>query len=605
MSTSADPTARSAWRQAGLVTVAVLLVMLVDPRGAWRAAAEAALLGFGLTAVPVAIRVHRTGAVAAWFGLSSCLLFFGISSLVDILVFLGGPAFLGVIEVSLDVIAYGCLLVAAVAQLVAGRPARRLEAWADALGLLLGGALFVLAFAGTTGIDGVGAGLPLLTAVVLLVGVPLAFAGTSRSVSASALLVGGLCIVVGFGVQLATGVPDEATVFDDVTLFAVAAIVLAGRHPSVRRMGQPSDAEDAVTTGRVVGLGATLLVSPALLLMLGIQHGGQGYVLGIGSAALTGLALWRVAGLTRERERTRTALVESEARLQLLMENAAGVVAIVDASGAVAYMSPAVQSLLGRPPAYFVGRNAVGLADPRDQPRLRAAVAAAGRVDGTATSAVDLRIGTSSGRTRWVEMRLSGRVDAAGISGWVVNLSEVTDRKLFEEELRRQAQIDPLTGILNRSAFSELLEAATLAIDPAAPPAVLFVDLDDFKAVNDTLGHAAGDDLLLTVAARLTADVRGDDVVARLGGDEFAVLLLEADDERLADVAQRLLDSLRSPMMLRGTTLTVTASVGGALGVAGDTAERLLHRADTAMYAAKRAGKDSSALLGIEATATT
>ena len=181
----------------------------------------------------------------------------------------------------------------------------------------------------------------------------------------------------------------------------------------------------------------------------------------------------------------------------------------------------------------------------------------------------------------------------------MINFREVTDRKLFEDELRRQARTDALTGLLNRAAFAERLRAATGSTD-APPPAVLYVDVDDFKAVNDTLGHAAGDELLVTVAARLTADVRGEDVVARLGGDEFAVLLTDADGERLRDVADRLLTSLRSPIALSSTTISVTASIGGALGVAGDDAERLLHRADTAMYDAKRAGKDSRALVGAD-----
>jgi diguanylate cyclase (GGDEF)-like protein len=136
-----------------------------------------------------------------------------------------------------------------------------------------------------------------------------------------------------------------------------------------------------------------------------------------------------------------------------------------------------------------------------------------------------------------------------------------------------------------------------VSIDPGAPPAVLFVDVDDFKTVNDTLGHGAGDDLLVTVAGRLTADVRADDVVARLGGDEFAVLLTFADGERLRNVADRLLASLRAPMELAGSSVTVTASIGGALGATGDTAERLLHSADTAMYSAKRSGKDSRSLV--------
>nr|WP_239520389.1 diguanylate cyclase [Blastococcus saxobsidens] len=139
------------------------------------------------------------------------------------------------------------------------------------------------------------------------------------------------------------------------------------------------------------------------------------------------------------------------------------------------------------------------------------------------------------------------------------------------------------------------LAAATADVD--SPPAVLFVDVDDFKTINDTLGHAAGDELLLAVAARLSADVRGGDVVARLGGDEFALLLTDADADRLRDVADRLLAAVRLPVEIAGRSVSVTASIGGALAGPGATAEQLLHRADTAMYSAKRGGKDSRALL--------
>jgi diguanylate cyclase (GGDEF)-like protein/PAS domain S-box-containing protein len=349
-----------------------------------------------------------------------------------------------------------------------------------------------------------------------------------------------------------------------------------------------------------LGLGAALLVSPALFVLWSLRDGGTGYLLGAGSTVLTAVALWRLARIDRERERARAALAAGEARLQVLLENAADVIAIVQADGSIAYISPAVRSLLGRPAAEYVGRDAIELADPRDQQRLRAAVTAVGEATGEAGSTfvdTDVRLQHSAGGTRWVEMRISGRVRAPGIDGWVVNLREVTDRKLFEEELRRQASSDPLTGLLNRSAFSERLAAATRDVDPATPPAVLFLDVDDFKSVNDTLGHAVGDDLLTTVAARLSADVRGEDVVARLGGDEFAVLLADADDDHLREVADRLLTALRAPMSLAGATVSITASIGGALGAPGDTAERLLHRADTAMYAAKRSGKDSRSLV--------
>ena len=369
----------------------------------------------------------------------------------------------------------------------------------------------------------------------------------------------------------------------------------AFRHPpqrTSRLWGTPG-------AGHVIGLGAALLISPVLLLVWGVRQGGIGYVLGAGATVLTGLALWRLATQNREREQTRTALVASEARLQLLLEHAADVIAIIDTSGSVAYMSTAVQSLLGRPAADYVGRDAIELADPRDQARLRAAVAAAGEAGSVAGGFVytDIRLQHSSGGTRWVEMRISGKVDAVGIEGWVINLREVTDRKLFEDELRRQATTDPLTGLLNRTAFSDRLAVATADVDLVAPPAVLFVDVDDFKSINDTLGHAAGDELLLAVAARLSADVRADDVVARLGGDEFAVLLGSADSGRLGKAADRLLAAMREPVELAGTAVTVTVSVGGALGSPGVTAERLLHSADTAMYSAKRSGKNSCALL--------
>ena len=395
----------------------------------------------------------------------------------------------------------------------------------------------------------------------------------------------------------------ESPILDPLPLLAVAALTLAARHPAVAAMGRRPASDQDAASSRVLGLGVALLVSPALLFLWTMGHGGVGYVLAAGNSLLTGMALWRLTALNRERERTRAALVASESRLQLLLENAADVIAIIDTSGSVSYMSPAVRSLLGRPPAFYLGRNAIELADPRDQARLRAAVAAAGDAGSIAGGFVDtdIRVPHSSGGTRWVEMRISGRVDAVGIDGWVVNFREVTDRKLFEDELRRQATTDPLTGVLNRTAFSERLDAATVSIDAAAPPAVLFVDIDDFKTVNDTLGHAAGDELLVTVAARLTGAVRSGDVVARLGGDEFAVLLGDAFGTRLQDAADRLLVSLRAPIELAGTTVTVTASIGGALSGPGDTAERLLHNADTAMYSAKRTGKNARSLLGVPA----
>ena len=606
MSRPADPTSRGAWQHAVLAAAVVAVILVTGLEGPWRAALEIPVFLLGLGAVRAALTQHRTTGAIVWRGLGAALVAFAASSAAETLQLSGiAPGSTGTIETALDVAAYGALVLAALGQLAAGGRLRDREAWIDTASLLLAAGLTVVAFSG--GVDGFGAGVTelrigvsLLTALVLLVCVPLAVPDHGRSVSAMALLAAGVLTILGYGARIMAGPLSELSFLDELPLFAVAALVLAGRHPSVAVLGRRADAADAVSTGRVIGLGAALLVSPALLILWGLRDGGVGYVLGLGSMLLTVLALWRLATMNTSREETRAALMASEARLQVLLENAADVIAIVDADGSITYMSPAVQSLLGRPPDHYLGRNAIELADPRDQSRLRAAVAAAGAATGDEGSAfvdTDIRLEHSAGGARWVEMRISGKVNASGIDGWVINLREVTDRKLFEDELRRQANTDPLTGLLNRSAFSDRLAAATLEIDPAAPPAVLFVDVDDFKSVNDTLGHAVGDALLTTVAARLSADVRGEDVVARLGGDEFAVLLADADTVRLRDVADRLLAALRAPMTLAGTTVIITASIGGALGVPGDTAERLLHSADTAMYAAKRSGKNSRSLL--------
>jgi diguanylate cyclase (GGDEF)-like protein/PAS domain S-box-containing protein len=602
----AVPTARAAWLHAALVVLVVAAVVTLVPMGPWRPAAEIVLFGFGLAGVRCALRRHRTPLVGAWRGLGLGLTFFAVSCAAEVPQLAGilpGP--LGLLESGFDVAAYAALVVGALGVVRGGRRRRDWVSWTDTATLLLAVGLALLAVSGdehSTSADlvEVGIGTPLLTAVLLIVCVPLAMSRGGRSVSTMALLAAAVVTVAGYGGRLVVGELRDSPFLDPLPLLAVAALVLAGRHPSVAAMGRPPESDQDAATSRVLGLGASLLISPALLILWTLGHGGVGYVLGAGSALLTGMALWRLTLLNREREKTRTALAASEARLQLLLDNAADVIGTVDAGGSITYISPAVESLLGRPPAEYLGRNAIELADPRDQPRLRAAVAAAGDSGGIGAGSVDtdIRVQHSSGGTRWVEMRISGRVDGIGIDGWVINIREVTDRKLFEEELRRQARTDPLTGLLNRTAFSDRLAAATVDIDRAAPPAVLFVDVDDFKAVNDTLGHAAGDELLVTVAGRLSADVRAEDVVARLGGDEFAVLLTDAEGDRLRDVADRLLTALRAPMELAGSTLTVTASIGGALGAPGDTAERLLHAADTAMYSAKRAGKDSRALLG-------
>ena len=181
------------------------------------------------------------------------------------------------------------------------------------------------------------------------------------------------------------------------------------------------------------------------------------------------------------------------------------------------------------------------------------------------------------------------------VQGILVN---ITDRKDLEDQLRHQALHDPLTGLPNRVLFVDRLSHALVRRQAAAGLAVLFVDLDDFKAINDTLGHAAGDELLRLVAERLVGVLRAEDTACRLGGDEFAFLLEDADRARAEQVARRILAALAIPFQLGERAATLTASIGIATRdtlVEGDpvqTADEMLRDADTAMYVAKARGKE-------------
>jgi diguanylate cyclase (GGDEF)-like protein len=170
----------------------------------------------------------------------------------------------------------------------------------------------------------------------------------------------------------------------------------------------------------------------------------------------------------------------------------------------------------------------------------------------------------------------------------------LAERGALEAELQHRAAHDALTGLANRVLFAETVTRALTWHTGASPScAVLFLDLDDFKGVNDRLGHAAGDELLQHVAARLR-DCLGDrGLIARLGGDEFAVLIERAAGDDGDAVAGRLLDALRVPVAVRGHAVTVGASIGVAVAVPGDTTDELLAHADTAMYAAKATGKSA------------
>ncbi|MGH3744390.1 MAG: diguanylate cyclase domain-containing protein, partial [Mycobacteriales bacterium] len=296
----------------------------------------------------------------------------------------------------------------------------------------------------------------------------------------------------------------------------------------------------------------------------------------------------RSADVRAAQERAR-----SEARFRALVHHSSDLVTVTDADTTILFQTPSLRRILGYDPEELAGSRLVDLAHPDDRLRLLSAhdELAAGRYDGGTLS---FRLRHQDGSWRHVESVASSLLDEPEVRGIVVNTRDVTDRVLLEDKLTHSAFHDPLTSLANRALFSDRLSHALTRNDRRqAPLAVLFFDLDDFKAVNDELGHAAGDELLVAVAARLRECVRTGDTLARLGGDEFALLVEDAPTEGDATaMAARAMAALDAPFTVHGHEVNVRASIGVALASgASHDASDVLRDADIAMYAAKRDGK--------------
>lgn len=232
---------------------------------------------------------------------------------------------------------------------------------------------------------------------------------------------------------------------------------------------------------------------------------------------------------------------------------------------------------------------------PEDAQRVREALAA--HLQGRSESfAAEYRLRHRDGTQRWVLSRGLALRDAKGRAYRIAgSLSDVSDRKVIEHQLIHEATHDPLTGLPNRAHFRDLLAQALERTRRRndRPLAVLFVDLDRFKVINDSLGHHSGDQLLITTADRIASCLRDGDVVARLGGDEFALVIAAVHDQHdAAIVAARIQNAISTPIQIEGHDVFTTASIGIALSLTGeDSPEEMLKRADLAMYQAKARGK--------------
>jgi diguanylate cyclase (GGDEF)-like protein/PAS domain S-box-containing protein len=298
----------------------------------------------------------------------------------------------------------------------------------------------------------------------------------------------------------------------------------------------------------------------------------------IAACLLVGL-LW----LARESQ------VRAERRFRSLVQHSNDIYSIVSLDGLILYESPAVERTLGYAVADRVGTQAMAVIHPDDQP-LAEEILGQLQTPG-AEREIDLRIRHADGTWRQISAFAMNLTQDPAVGGIAVTYRDVTDQRQLEEQLRRQALEDPLTGLANRALLRDRLDHAVTRSqrrNDGTSVAVFFMDLDDFKGVNDTLGHAAGDAVLAAVGERIKGAVRAIDTVARVGGDEFAVLAEEIPKgEDPSDLGRRVIDALGPAFDVAGTQIFVRASIGYAVGGPTDDGEILMRNADLAMYQAK------------------
>ncbi len=303
-----------------------------------------------------------------------------------------------------------------------------------------------------------------------------------------------------------------------------------------------------------------------------------------------------------ERHRAEEALRQNEQRFRALIENATDIIIILDNQFRFRYLSPSVSRILGYVPEELIDQSFWAIIDPNERQTL------ADRLNRTLENPeisqplIEYRCYTRQGTWRILEAVITNLLDNPAVNGIVLNCHEITDRKQAELKLQHDALHDSLTNLPNRALLMEQLKHSLKQQQrhPERLFGVLFLDLDRFKVINDSLGHLVGDQLLIALAHRLEQCKRASDTVARLGGDEFVILLEElTSSESAIKVAERIHQELEKPFLLNNKELFVSASIGIALSSSPHyylEPTQLLRDADTAMYKAKERGKSCHAI---------
>ncbi|HEX5615183.1 MAG TPA: EAL domain-containing protein [Acidimicrobiia bacterium] len=368
----------------------------------------------------------------------------------------------------------------------------------------------------------------------------------------------------------------------------IVGAVLIGASVWQRADRQPLDerAPERVGVGRIA-LGFLPLLVPAGLETWYFTHGDEinPWPLLVATAALLALGFARSLRLARAHDRARAELELRERYYETLSRHASDAVLVLDGRGHIRHVSPSPTAVFGD------STQASGFVHPDDLELALQTFAQAIEHPGLVFEC-EVRARPNGDGVSWYAARIISLLHDPNVEGVVVNLHDVTERKVLSAELEHRAFHDALTGLANRALLRDRVEhAAERAERTGGGLALVYLDLDRFKLVNDTLGHDAGDEVLREIARRLRRVVRRSDTVARLGGDEFAILVEDSRHARreAEHMAERIVEILRTPVRVIGRDVTMSASIGIASDLESPAASLLRH-ADVAMYRAKDAG---------------
>jgi diguanylate cyclase (GGDEF)-like protein/PAS domain S-box-containing protein len=416
---------------------------------------------------------------------------------------------------------------------------------------------------------------------------------TDRRSRAGSLMLAAVLLMGGASIALALAAPPDLHLTTAMLMAALVLVGLAAMQPSMTELTEPASKERQTdgTVFAVVALVVPVLTVAARELLS--DSFDFATFLGI-EIVITTLVVWRVHLLFKAMWHARLTAESSEDYYRTVLDNVADLIVALDADGNASYVSPSAGEILGLQPAELTGGRALDAVHPADQEMAAALVGQAISIPGHRVNG-ELRVLTADGAIRLLAGSATSLEGDHGDAAVVIALHDITERKRLEDELAHRAMHDAMTGLPNRALIRDRCDQMLArALWSGNSAAALSIDLDGFNDVNDTLGHAAGDALLVAVAARLATAIRASDTVGRIGGDEFVVL---TEDDWTGPgpelVAERVLELLREPFNLEAAgdvPILMTASVGIAEGPRA-AAEDLLRDADVAMYRAKALGK--------------